>query len=292
MKNTARLFAVASVGFLCVGALAAQDQQGMTIPKVLQITREYIKPGRTGGSHEKTETAYVQAMAKANYPTHYLAVTSLSGKSRALFMTRYESFEAMEKDGAAVAKNTSLLSALDKANMADGDLLDSVDQGIFVFNEEESLRPRADLSHMRFFEISSYHVKPGHYREWEELVKLVKSGYEKSNPNAHWGMFEQRYGGDGGTYLVLEAHTTLADLDRGFDDSKKFAEALGEEGMKKFSELYGSSIESSQHQLFAFSPAMSYIYPEWIKSDPEYWQPKPAPNAMAKMNMADKKAKP
>jgi hypothetical protein len=37
---------------------------------------------------------------------------------------------------------------------------------------------------------------------------------------------------------------------------------------------------------------MSYIYPEWIKSDPDYWQPKPAPNAMAKMTDSEKKPKP
>ena len=292
MKKIARFVAVASLGLLCATALIAQDSQATSIPKVLQITREWIKPGRNGAAHEKTEAAYVQAMAKANWPTHYLAVTSMSGKSRALFMTRYDSFEALEKDLAATQKNTALSAALDKANMVDGDLLDGVDQGIFAYNEEQSLRPRGDLSKMRFLEVSLYQVRPGHRHDWEELVKIVKAASEKSNPDAHWGTFEQRFGGEGLSFLVLQAHKSLAELDNGPEKDKKFAEAMGEEGMKKFTELYASAVSGSQHQLFAFSPSLSYIYPEWAKADPEFWQAKPAANAMAKMNMTEKKAKP
>lgn len=292
MKNLVRFFAVVCFGFLCATALVAQDAQATSIPKVLQITREFIKPGRNGAAHEKTEAAFVQAMAKANWPTHYLAVTSMSGKSRALFMTRYDSFEALEKDLAAQQKNAALTNALDRANMADGELLDGVDQGIFFYNAEQSLRPRGDLSHMRFLEVSLYQVRPGHRHEWDELVKMVKAGVEKSDPDAHWGTFEQRYGGEGSAFLVLQAHKTLAELDNGPEKDKKFAEAMGEDGLKKFTELLAASVSGSQHQLFAFSPSLSYIYPEWAKADPEFWQTKPPANAMAKMAATEKKAKP
>ena len=33
---------------------------------------------------------------------------------------------------------------------------------------------------------------------------------------------------------------------------------MGEDGMKKFSELLAAAIETSQHNLFAFTPSMSY----------------------------------
>ena len=49
---------------------------------------------------------------------------------------------------------------------------------------------------------------------------------------------------------------------------------LGEEGGKKFSELLAGAIEFSQHNLFAFSPSMSYVSDEWIKADPDFWKPK------------------
>src|SRR5262245_20806988 len=80
-------------------------------PKVLQVIREFVKPGKGGSAHEKAESAFVQAFAHAKSPTHYLAATSLSGKSRALFFIPFDSFEAWEKDNLAVQKNTALSAA-------------------------------------------------------------------------------------------------------------------------------------------------------------------------------------
>jgi hypothetical protein len=276
----------------CIAAAQENSQGNVSIPKVLQITREYTKPGKSGVAHEKTESAFVQAMTRAKWPTHYLGMTSLSGKNRALFLTRYASFEAWEKDNAATEKNTALSAALDRAAMADGELLDSEDQGVFVFRDDLSLRTMADLSQMRYLEISAYHVRPGHTGEWTELVKMVKAAYEKGVPDAHWGMFQKVYGDEGGTFLVLTARKTLAEVDRSFQEDAQFAAAMGEDGMKKLGELIGASVESSQHQLYAFNPRMSYVGDEWIKGDPDFWKPKTVTAPAAKPATEEKKAKP
>ena len=176
--------------------------------------------------------------------------------------------------------------------MADGELLDSEDQGVFVFRDDLSLRTMVDLLHMRYLEISAYHVRPGHSREWTELVKMVKAAYEKGVPDAHWGTFEEVYGDDGGTFLVLTARKTLAEVDRSFQEDAQFEPAMGEDGMKKLSELVGASVESSQHQLYAFNPRMSYVADEWIKGDPDFWKPKTVTAPAAKPATEEKKAKP
>jgi hypothetical protein len=72
------------------------------------------------------------------------------------------------------------------------------------------------------------------------------------------------------------------------EDDKKFAAALGEDGMKKLDELFGASVDSSQEQLFAINPRMSYVADEWTKADPDFWKPK----AVAAPAAEDKKAKP
>ena len=261
--------------YACVTAAQEMTSGSASVPKVLQITREFVKPGKAGMAHDKTESAFVDAMARAKWPTHYIAMTSLSGKSRALYLTSYQSFEAWQKDADAVDKNTALSTALDRAAMADGDLLESMDQGVFYFHDEMSLHPRADLSQMRYMELSVFHVRPGKEKQWAEVVKMAKAGYEKGVPNAHWGMFEEVYGADSGTYLLLISHKTLAEIDKGFAEDKQFEAAMGEEGMKKFGELYAECCEASQHQLFAFSARQSYVQDEWIKADPEFWKPKP-----------------
>jgi hypothetical protein len=278
----------------CSFTAVAQDkaQGSSSIPHVIQITREYTKPGKSGVAHDKAESAFVTAMSRAKWPTHYVGMTSLSGKQRALFITQYASFEAWEMDNEATAKNAELSAGLERASVADGELLESVDQGVFVYDEELSLRSMADISHQRYLEISAYHVRPGHDQEWRELVKMVKGAYEKAVPSAHWGAYSQRYGGDGGTYLVLTARKTLAELDRGFGENKDFAAAMGADGMKKLNELVAASIESSQHQLFAFNPHMSYVEDGWIKSDPDFWKPKAAATSAAKPAKEGTKAKP
>src|SRR5579863_270651 len=96
---------------------AAQEMQGP--PKVLTITREFIKAGKSGAIHDKSESHFVSAMAAAKWPTHYFALQSLSGKSRALYLTGYPSFKAYQDDSLATMKNKTLSAELDKASMSD-----------------------------------------------------------------------------------------------------------------------------------------------------------------------------
>jgi hypothetical protein len=165
--------------YACVTAAQETPSGSSSIPKVLQITREFVKPGKAGMVHDKTESAFVDAMAHAKWPTHYIGMTSLSGKSRALYLTSYESFDAWQKDTEAVTKNATLSAALERALVADGELLDSMDQGVFYFREEMSLHPRADLSQMRFMALVLFHVRPGKEKQWTEVVNMAKAGYEK-----------------------------------------------------------------------------------------------------------------
>jgi len=259
-----------------VGVAAAQQpSEGMMPPKVLAVTREWVKPGKTGMSHEKTESAFVQAMSRAKWPTHYLAVDSLSGKQRSLFFTPYDSFEAWEKDAKAQQNNKALAAELDRANVADGELLSEVDQGVLMFREELSLRPKVDIAHMRYFEISRFHVKEGHDKDWEALVKMYQSGFEKFSA-VHWSTYQVVYGAPDGTYIIFNPMKTAAEIDRGFGDFEKFTAAMGEDGMRKLAELSEKTVDSSETNLFIFNPRMSYVSEDWIKADPEFWKPKPA----------------
>ena len=273
-------------------AKAQEAPEGTTPPpKILLISREFLKPGKGGSGHEKSESAFVQAFAKAKWPTHYFAANSLTGKNRTLFFVPYPSFEAWEKDNLAQQKNATLSAALDRAAAADGELLSETDTGIFMYNEEQSLRGPVDIAHMRYFEISLYRVRPGHRKEWGDLVKLVKTAYEKI-PDAHWGVYEPVYGQEDVTYLVFVPMKSAAEIDKTMENDKQFVEAMGEDGMKRLSELESSAIEFTQTNLFQFSPAMSYPPDAWIKTDPDFWKPKAAASKGAPKSEAKPAAKP
>ena len=272
------------------GIALGQDKPAANMPpKVLTIFREYTKPGKSGMAHEKTESMFVQAMKQAKWPTHYLAVESLSGQSRALFLTGYDSFAAWEKDTLATQKDKALMAALDRAAAADGELLSETDTAALAFREDYSLRPEVDIAHMRYFEISRFQVKQGHDKDWDEIVKLVTAAYKKI-PDAHWATYSAVYGFPDTTYIIFNPMKSAEEIDKNFATGKDFEAVMGEEGMKKLAALSAAAIESSQTNLFAFNPRMSYPADEWVKADPEFWKPKAAAAPAAGKKPAEKPA--
>ena len=263
-----------------VGSMLAAAQDSPKPPMVLQITREFLKPYKGGVAHDKTESAFVAAMTKAKFPAYYVGLNSLSGRERALYFTHYDSFAEWEKDNKFIDDDKALSAELDRASMADGELLNEVDSGVFTFDEDLSYKSRKDLAHARFIEITEYHVRLGHSEEWHKLVKLVRDAYDKGGLSGHWSLYEAAYGLPDGTYLTISADDSMADIDKGFLEDKKFHEALGEDGVKEMHRLYGESVESAISELFQINPKQSYPRPEWVKDDPEFWKPKSAPMAM------------
>ena len=276
MKITPVLFGL-SLAFAGTGIAIAQDSTPMKPPAVIQITREWLKPGKSGSVHDKSEAAFVAAMNKGKIQGHYIALNSMSGKSRALYIQRYDSYGAWESDNKLIDKNAALAAELDRATLADGELLDGLDQAVLTYVDEMSYHPRPDFSHARYYEITSFHVRPGHSREWHQATKMYKEACEKAGMDVHWGMYQVVFGADGGTYIALTHRDSLAELDKEMASDKKFVEAMGgEEGMNKFDELYGQAVDSSHSELFSINPKQSYVDEATIKADPDFWKPKAA----------------
>ncbi len=290
MKITATCLLGATLLGTGITVAAQEAPEGTTPPpKILLIQREFLKPGKGGAVHEKSESAFVQAFARAKWPTHYFAASSLTGKNRVLFFVGYDSFEAMEKDAMAQQKNAALSAATDRAALADGDLLSETDASVLRYDEEQSLGGPVAIAHMRYFEISLYRVRPGHRKEWNDLVKLVKAAYEKV-PDTHWAVYEALYGQEDLTYAVFIPMKSAAEIDKSLQQDKQFVEAMGEDGMKKLAELESSAVEFTQTNLFLFNPAMSYPPDAWVKADPDFWKPKTSAPAKAAPKSSEKPA--
>jgi len=274
MRKPASLGLLLGVLAGCSGLGIAQDKSAanMPPPKVLVIQREFIKPGKAGSTHEKTETAFVQAFRSAKWPTTYLAVDSLSGKPRSLFLVGYDSFEAWEKDAQAVQKNATLAAALDRAGVLDGDVQSDSDSGVFVYREDLSVGSPVALPQMRYFEITAFTVRPGHEKDFEDLGKAYVNAYQKI-PNTHWATFQSMYGQSGNVYLVFTPMKSASEVDQEMTTGKQVEQSMGEDTSKKLSELSAASIDHVQSNLFIINPRESYVSDEFANGDPTFWKP-------------------
>jgi hypothetical protein len=265
-RRMAALPLLASLACSSSTLLFAQDI--LPSAKLLVISREYTKPGKDGAPHQAVEGAYPKALAAGKVPNHYYAAVSLSGPPRVLFFHGYDSYAewADQRQGT----DPLLASTLARTTAADGDLLSSKDYSVWAKRDDLSLNPGFRVG-ARVEVIIQYRVRPGHAEEFEDLVKLYTQGYE-GVAGMHWGTYEEIYGSPGNTFLVIITHKSAAELDTEDENDKKFADALGAEGLKKLAALEASCLESKQADLFFIDPKMSYPNEKMLKADPEFWK--------------------
>ena len=276
----------------CTGLpAAAQDaaQPTASTPKYLQVTVEYTKPGRGGMAHDKTESAFVAAMDKAKSPIHYVAFNSMSGQARAIYLAHFDSFEEMQTAN-KIFEQPAAMAEFERINVADGELLESTKQLIFSYVPDMSYHSKTPGPQIRYLEARILHVRPGHGKEFEDLVKMWMDAADKAGSSDHWGAYRIEYGDQLGSYIFLTGDNSMADIDRSFAEEPKYKTILTDEDRKKMRELRAEAIDTDRYELYSVNPVQSYIPEDWIKADPEYWKLKPAMAPAMKPAVAEKKA--
>ena len=265
-----------SLAVACSLPAAAQDASTATssAPKYLQVIVEYTKPGKGGLAHDKTEGAFVQAMAKANFPLHYTAFNAISGRSRALYLSPFNSFEEVEK-ATKIFDSPAVGSEFDRINMADGELLDEARVLIFSSDPELSYHSKTPGPKNRYMEADIVQVKPGHGKDFSDLMKLYMAAFDKAGSSDHWGAYRIEYGESLGTYVFLTVSNSETEIDQRFSEDSKIGKALSDDDKKKIRDLRAASIETERVELYSVNPAQSYATDDYVKADPNFWKPKP-----------------
>jgi hypothetical protein len=241
-------------------------------PKVLVIELEFLKPGKFGSPHQKTESAFIAAVEKAKSPIHYMAAQSVSGEPRTIFTFGYNSFADFEKQ-LKEETNGPLATDLDSAYQADGELLTSMSRGIFVLHEDMSVNAPCAIGTMRYFQITRIKLHPGQMKNWEEFVKMWKDAVSKTEPDAHIAVFSEAYGMEsGGVWLIIHPMKSLSEVDSIHASNDKFRQNVGD--WAHYQDLLRTMVESSQSNLYSFDPSMSYVSDEWANQDPSFWKRK------------------
>lgn len=258
-------------GSFAVPSLKAQGAKVTPPPKVLVVDIEFLKPGKSGAPHQKTESAFVTAAKNAKSPNYYLASQALTGPPRAIFTYGYDSFADFEKQFKAETTG-SLGAQIDSAMQADGDLLETTRRSIFVQHEDMGVNAPCAIGTMRYFQITRVKLRPGQRKNWDEFMKMWKDAVTKTDPDAHIAVFSQAYGADsGGVWLVVHPMKSLAEVDSMHASNDKFRQNVSD--WNRYQELL-SAVESLQTNLYAFDPSMSYVSDDWAAEDPAFWNKK------------------
>jgi hypothetical protein len=254
-------------------AMRAQEAATAAPPKVLQIFVESIKPGKAA-AHEKVEAGWPLAFRKAKWPSHYLAMTSMTGPSEAWFLSGYDSYAAWEADQKHVEQTPALGRELERLSLQDGELLSGTRGIVAVYREDLSYRPNITLGDMRYFTVSTITLRPGYDSAFADIRKLVQAGHDKTKMDEHWAMFQVVSGMPGSTYLLFLPMKSLKEADLAVDShAKPYLDALGEDGRRQLREFARAGYANVESNLFAFSPKMSYPSDELASSDSIYWKP-------------------
>lgn len=259
-------------------------------PKVLQIYREEVKVGKAP-AHVKVEKGFVAAAAKANWPTHYLAMTTVTGPSEAWFLTGYPSFAAWEKDRNDTEKNSAFTADLDRLVEKDGELLTNGRSLVAFLREDLSAGGPVDVAKMRYFRLITFRVRPGHDSDFSDAVKIVRSAYEKAKIELPWAVYQITAGMPGPTFMIMLPMKSMSEIDASIARAGAIREAEGPENEKALAKLASDGYASVETNVLAFSPAMSYPSKEFVARDPEFWTPKPAAKAAAPAKQAEAKPK-
>jgi hypothetical protein len=247
----------------------------MSPPKVLQIFVESVKPGK-GAAHEKVEMGWPAAFRKAKWPSHYLAMTSMSGPGEAWYVGVYDSYAALETDQRNVEKTPALARELERLSQVDGELLTGTRSILARYRPDLSYRPDFDIAPMRYFGLTIFTVNPGYDSAFSDVRKLVHAAHEKANMDEHWAMYQVTSGMAGSTYLLFLPMKSLQEADVAQEThGKPYGDALGEAGRQQLRDFARAGVASSETKLFSFSPKMSYMSAEIVARDSLFWAPKP-----------------
>jgi hypothetical protein len=245
----------------------AGDTQGPS--KYLFLTNVELKPGLEH-LYAKAQGDQVQAMRAAKAPSHFIGMWSITGVDHVLYLHGFDSFDQAQKDHEATFAMQKLIDTLNTSSAAQAPQIVSEHDSVYSYEKDLSLNTQLDLSKMRFMRIILFHVRSGHDEDFRRLARQFVKAYQSSIPDARWAMFQKIFGvGSDNTYILATPMESLAVVDGMLSSDKKFNDAVGEDQVKMLEKGIEADVESSEEDLFAFDPQLSYAPDSWLSSD--FW---------------------
>jgi len=258
-----------------LGSVNTSVAQGLptTQPKLLTIYCEQVKIG-LNAEHSKHEAGWPAAYEKAKSPDYYLAMTSLTGPNEAWYLIPSESHAAFGESMKHEDKNPVLGAKLAKLARGDAKYINGARGLQAIARPELSLGAFPDLGKVRFYEITTFRVRPGHEAQFEEAAKAYSAARKRAASNAGYRVYQVLAGMPGSTYLIISSVEDYAEFDQMLAaDMATWKETTTEE-KELLQKAAAEAVITSESNRFRLDPRQSYVPKETREKDREFWMPK------------------
>ena len=250
-------------------------------PNILNIETINIKP-YADGPYDRVASEYPGLSQELKDPIHFVAMEALTGSPRAIYLSGFDSFEALQKNEEWVPTDAVADTKIDSLDARQAEYISDVHHTLWHYRPDLSNNVAgADIPHSHYWEVIVFHMRPGHAEQFEEMTKLYRDAYLKSGQNIPWSSYEGMMGVTD-SYLILVPMTSLKDMDTGLAHRKDFGAALGDEGRHRMNKLSEENVASVEDNLFMVNPDWSFVEKSWADADPQYWGGEPAAKSARK----------
>jgi len=262
------------VAGLMVSATAAFSQSMPTSqPSMLTIVREEVKTGRSG-DHQRIEAGWPAAYEKANSPDAYLALVSMTGPNEAWYLVPFASYSALSQSMKRDDANAVLSAELGRLSKADAEVLNSTRVMHAIGRPDLSFGTFPTMAKQRFYEVTTFRVRPGHDQEFEAAAKAYRASAQRVSPTATYRVYQVVAGAPGSLYFVFTSFESYAEMDKAMSNDQATMKGMTAEDMATLQKFAREGLINSESQHFRIDPLQSYVDKATRDSDPAFWRPK------------------
>jgi hypothetical protein len=254
-----------------VGSNASAQGMPTAQPGVLTINIEELKVGMSA-DHAAHEAGWPAAFARASYPHNYLAMESLTGTPEVWFLLPYASFSAEGEGMKFVDDNQALSAEMAKLARGDAQYLESYRSMQMVARPDLSYGQFPDMAMVRFYEVTTFRVRPGHEQGWEAAAKVYRGLVERAMPGMSYRTYQVVSGMPGGTYVVFASVNSYAEFDRLLAEGMAMWQNVSPQDMATLQQTMANDVMSVTTNRYRVSPTMSYVDAKTKAKAPDFWK--------------------
>jgi hypothetical protein len=227
------------IALACASPWAAAAPRPAAPPKVLLLTRQQFKPARAH-VRERLQRATAAIYNRLDVPVYWLELAAFTGTPEALFFDPFDSFEAVEKAGAALSALNEAHPELVRMRVGINDALSS-QRAILAVRRDSPGVDEIDLATARFMRMLVLRTGPG-----QELPSMAGG-----TPSI---IYEVTSGMPGPAFLIFQPMTGFTNIPAA-------------------SVMHGTVVEDT---VYAVEPEMSHVSREFAGQDREFWMKPPS----------------